>query len=163
MLIVDQPDVAELKKRYETELLVKEGIIKELRSIILEKNQDKQSLDRQQLVGWYHYTQKGSDSKQKRLAPLLTNRSQSFDSRLNLLILIWKNLIVWTINKNLIPQLMSSGLLSSTWRFFGFNLFFFLQIEIKRKNQRENHIYYSQSKLSKSIRKAEGLEQTLPL
>lgn len=51
MLIVDQPDVAELKKQYETELLVKEGIIKELRSIILEKNQDKQSLDRQQLVG----------------------------------------------------------------------------------------------------------------
>lgn len=51
MLIVDQPDVAELKKHYETELLVKEGIIKELRSIILEKNQDKQSLDRQQLVG----------------------------------------------------------------------------------------------------------------
>ena len=51
MFIVDQPDVAELKKRYETELLVKEGIIKELRSIILEKNQDKQSLDRQQLVG----------------------------------------------------------------------------------------------------------------
>lgn len=51
MLIIDQPDVAELKKRYETELLVKEGIIKELRSIILEKNQDKQSLDRQQLVG----------------------------------------------------------------------------------------------------------------
>ena len=34
MLIVDQPDVAELKKQYETELLVKEGIIKELRSII---------------------------------------------------------------------------------------------------------------------------------
>nr|DAF72056.1 MAG TPA: hypothetical protein [Caudoviricetes sp.] len=42
-------------------------------------------------------------------------------------------------------------------------IYFFLQIEIKRKNQRENHIYYSQSKLSKSIRKAEGLEQTLPL
>lgn len=98
MLIVDQPDVAELKKQYETELLVKEGIIKELRSIILEKNQDKQSIDRQQLVGWYHYTQKGSDSKQKRLAPVLTNRSQSFDSRLNLLILIWKNLIVWISN-----------------------------------------------------------------
>lgn len=42
-------------------------------------------------------------------------------------------------------------------------IYFFLQIEIKRKNQRENHIYYSQSKLSKNIRKAEGLEQTLPL
>ena len=42
-------------------------------------------------------------------------------------------------------------------------IYFFLQIEIKRKNQRENHIYYSQSKLSKSIRKAEGLEQTIPL
>lgn len=42
-------------------------------------------------------------------------------------------------------------------------IYFFLQIEIKRKNQRENHIYYSQSKLSKSLRKAEGLEQTLPL
>ncbi len=42
-------------------------------------------------------------------------------------------------------------------------IYFFLQIEIKRKNQRENHIYYSQSKLSKSIRKTEGLEQTLPL
>ena len=51
MFVTDHPDVSELKKKYETELLVKEGIIKELRSIILEKNQNKQSLDRQQLVG----------------------------------------------------------------------------------------------------------------
>lgn len=51
MFITDHPDVSELKKKYETELLVKEGIIKELRSIVLEKNQNKQSLDRQQLVG----------------------------------------------------------------------------------------------------------------
>lgn len=65
------------------------------------------------------------------------------------------------INKNLIPQLMSSVFSLQRDVFSG--LIFFLQIEIKRKNQRENHIYYSQSKLSKSIRKAEGLEQTLPL
>lgn len=51
MFVTDHPDVSELKKKYETELLVKEGIIKELRSILLEKNQSKQSLDRQQLVG----------------------------------------------------------------------------------------------------------------
>lgn len=51
MFVTDHPDVSELKKKYETELLVKEGIIKELRSIILEKNQNKQSPDRQQLVG----------------------------------------------------------------------------------------------------------------
>lgn len=51
MLASEHPDVTELKKKYETELLVKEGIIKELRSIILEKNQNKQTPDRQQLVG----------------------------------------------------------------------------------------------------------------
>ncbi len=51
MFVTDHPDVSELKKKYETELLVKEGIIKELRSIILEKNHNKQSPDRQQLVG----------------------------------------------------------------------------------------------------------------
>ena len=51
MLITDAPDVAALKKKYETEILVKDGIIKELRSLILEKNQGKQSAERQQLVG----------------------------------------------------------------------------------------------------------------
>ena len=51
MLVTEHPDLAVLKKKYETEILVKEGIIKELRSIILEKNQNKQSPDRQQLVG----------------------------------------------------------------------------------------------------------------
>lgn len=51
MLITDAPDIAEIKRKYEMEILVKEGIIKELRSIILEKNQGKQSPERQQLVG----------------------------------------------------------------------------------------------------------------
>ena len=51
MLRNEPADLAELKHKYETELLVKEGIIKELRSIILEKNQGKQSPERQQLVG----------------------------------------------------------------------------------------------------------------
>lgn len=51
MLLADAPDIISLKKKYETELLVKDGIIKELRSIILEKNQGKQSPERQQLVG----------------------------------------------------------------------------------------------------------------
>ena len=44
-------DLSELKHKYETELLVKEGVIKELRSIILEKDQGKQTPERQQLVG----------------------------------------------------------------------------------------------------------------
>lgn len=51
MFVTEHPDLAVLKKKYETEILVKEGIIKELRSIILEKNQGKQAADRQQLVG----------------------------------------------------------------------------------------------------------------
>lgn len=44
-------DTSELRRKYETELLVKDGVIKELRSIILEKNQNKQAPERQQLVG----------------------------------------------------------------------------------------------------------------
>lgn len=51
MFVTEHPDLAVLKKKYETEILVKEGVIKELRSIILEKNQGKQAADRQQLVG----------------------------------------------------------------------------------------------------------------
>ena len=51
MLRTEPVDLSAMKKKYETELLVKDGIIKELRSIILEKNQGKQSPERQQLVG----------------------------------------------------------------------------------------------------------------
>lgn len=51
MILADTSDIASLKKKYESDLLVKDGIIKELRSIILEKNQGHQSPERQQLVG----------------------------------------------------------------------------------------------------------------
>ena len=82
MLVTEHPDLAVLKKKYETEILVKEGIIKELRSIILEKNQNKQSPDRQQLVGQSRYTlglKKTIKANKKKVAVLtdgyLSNKS----------------------------------------------------------------------------------------
>lgn len=44
-------DLDAMRKKYETEILVKDGIIKELRSIVLEKNQDEIKPERKQLVG----------------------------------------------------------------------------------------------------------------
>lgn len=51
MLIKDLPEVTEIQRQYHTDLLVKDGIIKELRAIILEKNADTQAPERKQLVG----------------------------------------------------------------------------------------------------------------
>ena len=51
MLRTDQIDIEPLRKKYETEILVKDGIIKELRSIVLEKNQEEINPERKQLIG----------------------------------------------------------------------------------------------------------------
>lgn len=51
MLRTDPVDIESLRTKYETELLVKDGIIKELRSIILEKNKEEINPERKQLVG----------------------------------------------------------------------------------------------------------------
>lgn len=51
MLRTDPIDIESLRKKYETEILVKDGIIKELRSIVLEKNKEEISPERKQLVG----------------------------------------------------------------------------------------------------------------
>lgn len=51
MLRNNPVDIETLRKKYETEILVKDGIIKELRSIILEKNQEEMNPERKQLVG----------------------------------------------------------------------------------------------------------------
>lgn len=51
MLRTDHIDLEPMRRKYETEILVKDGIIKELRSIVLEKNQEEISPERKQLVG----------------------------------------------------------------------------------------------------------------
>lgn len=51
MLRTQPADLTSRLAECETNLLVKEGVIKELRAIILEKNKDQQSPERRQLVG----------------------------------------------------------------------------------------------------------------
>lgn len=51
MLRSNPVDMETMRKKYEMEILVKDGVIKELRSIILEKNQEEINPERKQLVG----------------------------------------------------------------------------------------------------------------
>ena len=51
MLRTNPIDTESMRQKYEMEILVKDGIIKELRSIVLEKNLREQNPERKQLVG----------------------------------------------------------------------------------------------------------------